>query len=156
MKAVFGIPIDPTLLQVCGMTFLVSAFSGILPLVSVEACLISASVLSPGLPPLGIVLAAATGQMVAKYALFLGGRGLVRGNLGRHDARVRAVISRLRAAPRRAASLLFMSALTGMPPFYVVSVAAGAVRFPTAGFFGLGLAGRLLRFGAVFLVPKIL
>lgn len=52
--------------------------------------------------------------------------------------------------------MVFASALTGLPPLYVVSVAAGLGRFPLARFVALTLLGRLLRFAFVFLVPQAL
>jgi membrane protein YqaA with SNARE-associated domain len=52
--------------------------------------------------------------------------------------------------------LVGLSALTGLPPFYLLSIAAPAlgVRFRT--FLVMGLAGRLLRFGALVLLPGFL
>lgn len=52
--------------------------------------------------------------------------------------------------------LVFTSALTGLPPFYVVSVAAGTLGFRPGPFLLAGFAGRLLRFGAVFALPGLL
>ncbi len=43
-----------------------------------------------------------------------------------------------------------------LPPFYVVSVAAGLLGFRPGPFFLAGFAGRLLRFGAVFALPALL
>ena len=56
----------------------------------------------------------------------------------------------------RATVILFSSALTGIPPFYAISLAAGFTRFPPGRFIALGMAGRLLRFTAVFLLPRLL
>ena len=47
------------------------------------------------------------------------------------------------------------SAVTGLPPFYAISVAAGVLRLRFVLFFALGLAGRTLRFAAVFVVPRL-
>ena len=133
---------------------LAAAFlSGFLPLVNIEAYLLGAAALLPGAPPLVVVVPAALGQMVAKGLLFLGGRGLVSLPLRVRD-RALAVSGRL--GTRRPPALVFTSALTGLPPFYVVSVAAGMLGFRPGPFLLAGLAGRLLRFGAVFALPGLL
>jgi hypothetical protein len=62
-----------------------------------------------------------------------------------------------RAARRRAAAAVtvFLSAVTGLPPFALVSVLAGAWRLRLSSFFVLGLAGRSARFAGVLLVPQV-
>ena len=133
---------------------LAAAFlSGFVPLVNIEAYLLGAAALLPGAPALVVVVPAALGQMAAKAVLFLGGRGLVRLPL---KARDRAIAAAARLGTRRPPALVFTSALTGLPPFYVVSVAAGMLGFRPGPFLLAGLAGRLLRFGAVFALPGLL
>jgi membrane protein YqaA with SNARE-associated domain len=138
------------------ITTLGAAFlSGFVPLVNIEAYLVGVAALVPGCPPLVVVAAAALGQMAAKAVLFLGGRGLVTLPSG-HGERALAAASRLAARGRSGPALVFTSALTGLPPFYVVSIAAGMLRFRTGPFLLAGLAGRLLRFSAVFALPGVL
>jgi len=132
---------------------LAAAFlSGFLPFVNIEAYLVGAAALLPGAPPLVVVSAAALGQMAAKTLLFLGGRGIV--SLPSR-LRERALAASARLGTRRPPALVFTSALTGLPPFYVVSVAAGLLGFRTGPFLLAGFAGRLLRFGAVFALPGL-
>lgn len=129
--------------------------SGFVPVVNIEAYLVAAAALVPSAPPLAVVAAAALGQMAAKTLLFLGGRGLV-SVPSRPLERAREVAARLAARGRSAPGLVFTSALTGLPPFYVVSVAAGMGGFGTGPFVLAGFAGRLLRFAAVFAAPAVL
>src|SRR5512143_3294299 len=132
---------------------LAAAFlSGLVPFVNMEAYLIGAAALLPGAPPLVVVVAAALGQMAAKALLFLGGRGLV--SLPSR-LRQRASAASARLGGRRPPALVFTSALTGLPPFYLVSVAAGLLGFRPGPFLLAGFAGRLLRFGAVFAIPGL-
>lgn len=144
-----------TALEVWIATLGAAFLSGFVPLVNIETYLVGAAALVPGCPPLVVVAAAALGQMAAKTILFLGGRGLVTLPAG-HGERARAAASRLVAGGRSGPALVFTSALTGLPPFYVVSVAAGMLRFRTGSFLVAGLAGRLLRFSAVFALPGLL
>ena len=127
--------------------------SGFVPLVNTEACLVSAAVLSPGAQPFGVALAATLGQMTAKGLLYFSGRGLLRLPVRRHSSKVEAIAERLRG---RGGALIFVSALTGLPPFYAVSIAAGVLRLAPGSFLLFGLAGRLLRFTAVVLAPRLL
>lgn len=136
-------------------TFLVTFVSGFVPFVNAEAYLVSVSVLAPGAALGGVVVAATLGQMTAKCLLYLTGRGLIRGPRRRHGACLARVTDLLERSEASAAVLVFASALAGLPPFYVVTFAAGALGFPFGRFVALGSLGRLLRFGAVFLVPRL-
>jgi membrane protein YqaA with SNARE-associated domain len=51
-------------------------------------------------------------------------------------------------------ALVFASASVGLPPFYIMSVAAGAARMNLAWFIVLGSLGRLIRFGVIVAVPQ--
>ncbi len=46
-----------------------------------------------------------------------------------------------------------MSALSGFPPFFLVSIAAGMLTFPLMPFIILGFAGRLIRFAVAVFFP---
>ena len=76
--------------------------------------------------------------------------------LGRRDARLCEVKERLGRARTCTGAVVFASAVTGCPPFYLVSVAAGALPFPLARFLVVGALGRLLRFAAVVAVPRLI
>ena len=138
----------------------VSAF---VPLVSIELALVAAAATgSSGRLLALLVIAAAIGQMVGKSCFFLGGRGVwdwTRRKRSGHSFR-NGRLSRLmaRAARQRvtAASTVLLSAVSGMPPFAVVSALAGAWRIRLAMFIAVGFAGRSARFAVVLLVPYAL
>ena len=140
---------------ICVSTFFVTLLSGFLPFVNAEAYLVWVSALAPGASLAAVVAAATLGQMTAKSLLYLTGRGLLRLPLRRHEARSARVRAFLEHGGARAAALVFVSALAGIPPFYVVTLAAGALGFPLGRFFAAGTLGRLLRFAAVFLLPRL-
>ena len=48
---------------------------------------------------------------------------------------------------------MFVSASSGFPPFYVVSIAAGMLTFPLLPFIVFGFAGRLIRFAVAVFLP---
>ena len=49
--------------------------------------------------------------------------------------------------------MMTLSAIFGLPPFYVTTVAAGALRVDFVRFLLAAIFGRLLHFGVVALVP---
>jgi membrane protein YqaA with SNARE-associated domain len=124
--------------------------SSLLPFVNAELLLIGMALATPAAAPLLVVVVAA-GQMVGKSVLFLTGGRVARSALAGRLARWR-----LDGRTRQAGGpLIGMSAFLGLPPFYLVSVAAPAlgVRFRT--FLVMGLAGRLLRFGLLVSLPEL-
>jgi len=124
--------------------------SSLVPLVNAELLLLGLALATPAAAPLLVVVMAA-GQMVGKSALFLTGGRLTRSALEGRLARWRLDGRTGRAG----APLIGLSAFAGLPPFYLVSVAAPAlgVRFRT--FLVVGLAGRVLRFGALVALPDL-
>jgi membrane protein YqaA with SNARE-associated domain len=62
---------------------------------------------------------------------------------------------RFETRPRRAVALVLVSALTGLPPFFLITLVAGAVKMNLALFLTAGTAGRLVRFGALVTLPQL-
>jgi membrane protein YqaA with SNARE-associated domain len=140
------------LLGVLGVAFA----SALVPLVNIEAYLgVRGSV--GGIDNVWVLgLAAGFGQMVGKVVWYYLGAsslhwGWVRRRMETPKARARLETWRTRTHERPvvAGALVFLSAFSGFPPFAILSVLAGQLRMQLALFFGLGLAGRWLRFTAV-------
>jgi membrane protein YqaA with SNARE-associated domain len=140
------------LLGVLGVAFA----SALVPVVNIEAYLgVRGSV--GGIDNVWVLgLAAGLGQMVGKVVWYYLGAsslhwGWVRRRMETPKAQARLETWRLRTheRPVLAGALVFASAFSGFPPFAILSVLAGQLRMQLALFFGLGLAGRWLRFTAV-------
>ncbi len=140
------------MLGVLGVAFA----SALVPLVNIEAYLgVRGSVGSiENVWVLG--LAAGFGQMVGKVVwYYLGASSLHWGWVRRRmetpkaQARLETWRTRTHERPVVAGALVFVSAFSGFPPFAILAVLAGQLRMQLALFFGLGLAGRWLRFTAV-------
>lgn len=135
-------------------TLIVSVLSGLIPLVNGEVYLIAA-ILVAGDPPIALVLAllVAVGQMIAKIGLYYTARGAARlgrkARLGAKLDQAQALAERWRGKPL---TVLFVSAVTGLPPFYLVSLLAGVLEIRFGTFVALGLVGRVLRFVALALI----
>jgi membrane protein YqaA with SNARE-associated domain len=133
-------------------TFLVAFVSGIVPFViNAELCLAGVAALSPAPAP-AIVGLAVAGQMLAKCTLYLAGRGVLDLKCIRWERREAAAATFERYRGHSLALVAF-SAVTGVPPFYGVSLLAGAVGLPLARFLVVGTIGRTVRFTVVFLAP---
>lgn len=135
--------------EILGGLLVGTAASGILPLVNAELLVIGVVLAAP---EIGIPLVAAvstTGQMITKTALF----GFARWAPGRLQGKARAALDRASTAVTArggaASSLVFTSAVTGLPPFYGTSLAAGALGMRLRSFVVSGTAGRLVRFAGI-------
>jgi membrane protein YqaA with SNARE-associated domain len=133
-------------------TFATAFASGVIPFViSIELYLIGAAALSRAPAPAIIGLAVA-GQMLGSAALYLAGTGALRFRFVRWSGRETA-LKTLEKYRAHSLAVVAVSSLTGLPPFYGVSLAAGAVRLPLASYLVVGTLGRIVRFTIVYLVP---
>jgi membrane protein YqaA with SNARE-associated domain len=50
---------------------------------------------------------------------------------------------------------MLLSAVFGLPPFYLVSIAAGMLGVAFGRFLAIGIVGRLIHFGTIAFVPHL-
>lgn len=135
-------------------TLIIGVLSGLVPLVNGEVYLVAAILLvrEPA-PALALAALVSAGQMIAKVVLYYTARGATA--LGR-ATRVGAKLERARALAHRwrgkPLGVLFVSAITGLPPFYLVSLCAGVLEIRIGTFVLLGITGRVIRFSALALI----
>ena len=134
-------------------SYCVSLVSAFVPFVNAEAYLVFASLVFPRGSLPGVVLCATAGQMTGKVALYFAGSGALRLPLRRHEARIEQARAVLQG--RRSNAVVFLSALSGLPPFYFVSIAAGVLRTRLRGFLAWGSLGRALRFAVCVVSPQL-
>ena len=128
--------------------FLACLAGGVLPWINAELVVAGAAAVAGPTQLPGVVLAASLGHMIGKGGLY----ALARWAPQRlpEKARSRLATSRSLADGRRAATVAVLSSATvGLPPFYLVTLAAGVLRVPAVLFAGAGLAGLALRYTAV-------
>lgn len=138
-----------------GLTFVVCMIAGFTPVVNAELYLL---VIAVALPPAclpAVVLAAALGQMSAKMVWYAAGGGLLAFSPGRVHDRIERAREFAEAHPGIATPTVVLSSVTGIPPFFVVSIASGAVAFGKIRFLCIGLAGRIVRFAVVLAAPHL-
>ena len=142
--------------SICISTFLASLAGSFLPFGSTEVMVVSAAALTPPQLMLPLALLAAAGQMVAKAAVYVAGRGIQRLPQGRFANRIQELAQRAQRWRNTSSLCLLSSAAIGLPPFYLVSIAAGTLRVPFGRFLLLGLCGRVLRFAVLTGLPHVL
>ncbi len=140
---------------VIAATFGYCVLSGLLPFVNAELYLLAASAAVSRELAVGIVIAGTAGQMTAKIAMYLAGRGLVKIPGERMKKWVADAEAWAAKRPNFGGGLIFLSAASGFPPFYIMSIACGVLRTNFTQFAVLGFAGRFVRFGIVVLFPQI-
>ena len=137
-------------------TFGFCVVSGLVPFVNAEAYLLGAAALAPTRFALPIVIAGTLGQMVAKVAMYGAGRGTLMLPGGRIQRWVEQARARYGSYQRLGPGVILLSAASGFPPLYLVSIACGILRTSLPQFVVLGTVGRFIRFGAVVLVPYLI
>lgn len=135
-------------------TFAFAFVSGIIPFVlNIEVFLLAvAAFTDASLGP--VVGLAAAGQTLAKYILYLVGRGSLNIKWVKKAAASKAADAFARR-PRGSLSVVASSALVGVPPIYAVALMAGTLRLPQVAFLVVLFIGLLIRFGAIYLVPGL-
>ena len=137
-------------------TFLVALASGFCPLVNTEAYLVCVSAVSAETDLGALALLSTLGQMAAKSVLYLAGRGVLALPLGGHGRRLGEIRARMEGKRGAAGGFVLASAFWGVPPFYLVSVLAGTLRWPYPLFALAGSCGRLFRFAVALSLPQYL
>lgn len=125
--------------------FLTCIVGGFLPWVNTEVVVTGAALVVTPPDTVLLVLLAAAGQMLAKTAVYV----LARRAPERLPEKARTFLSRpdRLGRGRTAVTLaLLASSAVGLPPFYLTTLAAGALRVPLVVFACAGLAGTAVRY----------
>jgi membrane protein YqaA with SNARE-associated domain len=129
--------------------------SAIIPLVNMELFVIFLGSVAP--PPLlpALLIVGTLSHMLGKSVMYAAGRAFDKLPPGALKRRVAAAREKVQDRPNLGAAVILTSAFTGLPPFYAVTVLSGVVRYNFLWFFVAGFGGRLLRFGALILLPQL-
>jgi membrane protein YqaA with SNARE-associated domain len=103
-----------------------------------------------------LVLAMSFGQMTGKGVIYWLSRRAALTPSPRLRGAIDRWTERMRERVPWAVAMVFVSAIFGMPPFYVVSIVSGAIRLPFGAFLAAGMGGRLVHFGAVAGLPHLI
>lgn len=102
-----------------------------------------------------MALLGALGHMVGKSGLYLIARSAPAALSEKRQAAVERVRVRLSTNRWVQFALMLLSASTGLPPLYAVTLAAGVLKINFPTFLAAGLLGRAVRFVGVVLLPDL-
>jgi membrane protein YqaA with SNARE-associated domain len=130
--------------------------SALVPWVNGEVVMLSALPMAAAHGKLvALVLAVTLGQMIGKSTMYW----LSRNASGAHARRVQGAVERWRSRferhPHSALGVVLVSALVGFPPFYAVSIAAGAFKMPFGRFLAVGSVSRVAHFAIFAFLPHV-
>lgn len=137
------------MLETLGALFVATVVSGVVPLVNAEVVVVAAAAAVPTAVVPVVVAVSTAGQMLTKTWLFALARWAPRRLPARGRAGLERAGARLARSRGAAGSVVFTSAAIGLPPFYGVSLASGALGMRTSAFVLSGTAGRSVRFGVL-------
>lgn len=137
-------------------TFLFSIASALIPVLNLEVYLGAVAAKLPHVSDLELAAIAGAGQMVGKVVWYAAGVHTMKLSWMRRkmetqkwqDAYERWH-ARIVGRPWYAGLITFVAAISGFPPFAVISVLAGSLRMNFVVFMTTGLVGRTLRFWLV-------
>ena len=137
--------------------FVVCLVSGVFPLVNAEIFLAALVIaVAPSHPELFLIALMGTlGQVVAKSAMYWGARGLWNLPLQKYEEKMARWRGRFTRSEPGLSLFIFVSAFSGLPPFFVVSILAGLFKIPFLRFIAAGMIGRFLRFSIVVWAPAL-
>lgn len=136
-------------IAVLSSAFAASVASGLVPFVNAEVVVAAAAVAVPWSQWWLVVTVCALGQMIAKAALYALARWLPQRLPARAVRHLERASEKAARIERAGWPLILLSAFVGLPPFYVISLAAGIVRVNFAAFVIIGFVGRWARFAVL-------
>lgn len=136
-------------------TFVYCFISGFLPIVNAEIFLVFISSISTKKMLIPILILSCLGQMTAKTVLYFGGKGSLKISHKRYEDKINQAISKMKKWESKVDVLIFISAMTGFPPFYIITITSGIINHNFLRFFIAGCSGRLIRFGILLYFPQL-
>jgi membrane protein YqaA with SNARE-associated domain len=132
-----------------------SFISAVFPLVSAEIVVLGLAAASPTPNVILLAAVATAAQMAGKSTMYWVGARAVSHTPARYRAAMDRWEQRFRHARGRVGSIVFVSSMSGLPPFYVISALAGAFRTSFLTFLIAGTVGRFIRFASLAWFPGI-
>jgi membrane protein YqaA with SNARE-associated domain len=136
-------------LGIYAASYVIGVAGGFVPVINAEVYFATMGATLDRTTLLPVVIIGTLGQMTAKTAIFFAGRGILKLPVTRDSARMQTVLAKARAWRGPIELFVFISAVFGIPPFYIVSLLGGTIGISVTRFIVLGTTGRLIRFLAI-------
>jgi membrane protein YqaA with SNARE-associated domain len=126
--------------------------SAVLPWLNAEVIVLAFAAMATSRADLvALAVLATAGQVTGKGLMYWTGRGAALVEAGGTRARLDKWRARLERHRWHPLTWVFVSAVVGVPPLYIVTVLAGAAKVPFGRFLAVTSLGRLLHFGMLVL-----
>ena len=132
-----------------------SFISAVFPLVSAELVVLGLAAATPTPNVILLAAVATAAQMAGKSTMYWLGARAVTHTPERYRPTMERWERRFRHARGRVGSIVLVSSMAGLPPFYVISALAGAFRTSFLTFLIAGTAGRFVRFASLAWFPGL-
>ena len=129
-------------------TFVICFTGGVVPLVNSEIYLASLVYLFPASNFFFILFLAVVAQMIAKGLVYLAGMGIITLPFKRYR-KTEAILARADRLRKKPDLVVFISSLSGFPPFYIISFLGGILKIHFIRFIVAGTIGMLIRFSVL-------
>lgn len=137
--------------------FALTIASAVLPWLNAEVIVLALPAVAHSRSALiALVLIAVAGQMTGKSFVYWAGLKGGRTASPRIARALERWRTRLTRRPSSPTTIVLLSSLVGLPPFFIITAVAGALRLNFPRFLAAGTAGRLIRFGALVFVPHLI
>ena len=143
-------------LMLCLIVVIFGAAASLLPFSPVEPVLVAVAAVAPRWLLLPLVVLATVSHMSTKTLIFVGGAKARDGLRGRSRVRFDRISARVSGRNGAQRTGLFVSAVTGLPPFYLTTALCGSLRMPLREFLVFATAGRAIRFATLIFLPQLL
>ena len=144
---------SPVLL--CIATIALFGAFALLPVMATEPLLLGLPSLVPPSMVIPVTLLATATHMTAKVIVLITSRRADRVVPRRYQASLARTCGRLAGHRKLQIGTVFVSAITGLPPFYVVTMACGILRVSLRDYLVAGTIGRAIRFAAIVAAPHL-
>jgi membrane protein YqaA with SNARE-associated domain len=146
----------PNIWWIAAGYYTLAVVSAVVPWVNAEVVMLSAVPLARSPIQLGVLVALVTlGQMTGKSIMYWISRNATRPRAPHLQNAINRWRDRLQRHPRSALGVMLISSTIGLPPFYLVAMAAGALNVAFGRFLAVGTVGRLVHFALLAFVPRL-
>lgn len=136
-------------------SIIVGFSSALIPVINIEAYLLLLGFLLKDSRLYFLLFLLTLAHLSGKVVLYLIGRGSLKLNLFDLENRIERAKAKYKMVRIGSLWTLLVSALVGLPPFYVVTILAGTMKIKLWQFFSIGFAGRLIRFSILLFLPQL-
>ena len=103
-----------------------------------------------------ILIISIISQMAAKVIVYFAGNGAIKLPLRKYEKKIARVKEKFENSKVKPGYFVLISAMTGIPPFYIVTLLSGMMKVHIWDFILFGLLGTSIKFTASLYLPQVI